>query len=252
MTLRGALAAGLMAAVLGCGGPDFQPVTVRIQAPDVNGKVVPVPGAELTLLPFDIDSLYKSLEEKNQAGPMPQADSVETLFLAYTQADESLPKADSMLSVRQSQLEQIGDRTSEEYREAFAAYQNAQKQRDSLAVARDSLNARYAPAREAYNRARQTWESSAWDGFSNEQEKVYATVEAPHDSAGEETTWKQKTGEDGTFKFWVRPGRWWLVGRVGIPGSVHEVYRWNVPITVRKEPLTVELTGDQAKRLKTY
>jgi hypothetical protein len=252
MTLRGALAAGLMAAVMGCGGPDFQPVTVRVQAPDVTGKVVPIAGAEFTLLPFDIDSLYKALEEKNQAGPMPQTDSLEALFQAFTQADESLPRSDSLLSVKQSALEEIRDRTSDEYRQAFAAYQNAQTERDSLAAARDSLNARYAPAREAYNRARKTWEASAWDGFSKEQEKVYSIAEAPHDSAGEETTWKQKTGEDGTFKFWVKPGRWWLVGRVGVPGSVHEVYRWNVPITVGKEPLTVELTGDQAKRLKTY
>ncbi len=252
MTLRGALAAGLTAAVLGCGGPGFQPVTVRVQAPDMTGKVVPVAGAELTLLPFDIDSLYKSLEGKNQAGPTPQPDSVEALFEAYTQADESLPRADSMLGVRQSALEQIRDRTSDEYREAFAAYQNAQKARDSLAAARDSLNVRYAPAREAYNRARQTWEAAAWDGFAEAQEKLYSTVESPHDSAGEETTWKHKTGEDGTFKFWVAKGQWWLAGRVGVPGSVHEVYRWNVPITVGNEPLTVELTGEQAKRLKTY
>ena len=252
MTLRGALAAGLMAAVLGCGGGDFQPVTVRVQAPDVSGKVVPVVGAEFTLLPFDIDSLYKALEEKNQAGPTPQTDSIEALFQAYTQADEALPRSDSLLSVKQSALEGIRDRTSDAYREAFAAYQNAQKERDSLATERDSLNATYAPALEAYKKARQTWETSAWDGFTAAQEKAYAAVEAPHDSAGEETTWKHKTGEDGTFKFWVKPGRWWLAGRVGVPGSVHEVYRWNVPITVGNEPLTVELAGDQAKRLKTY
>ena len=252
MTLRGALAVGLMAAAMGCGGPDFQPVTVRVQAPDVTGKVVPIPGAEFTLLPFDIDSLYKALEEKNQAGPQPQPDSIEALFQAFTQADEALPHADSLLTEKQSALEAIKDRTSDAYRDAFAGYQAAQKGRDSLSAAAESLNARYAPAQEAYKKARQTWEVSAWDGFSNEQEKMYAAVEAPHDSAGEETTWKQKTGEDGSFKFWIKPGRWWLAGRVGVPGSVHEVYRWNVPITVGKAPLSVELTGDQAKRLKTY
>jgi hypothetical protein len=252
MTLRGAMGVGLLAAAMGCGGPDFQPVTVRVQAPDMSGKVVPIAGAEFTLLPFDIDSLYKALEEKNQAGPQPQPDSIEGLFQAYTQADESLPRADSLLTAKQSALEGIKDRTSDAYREAFTAYQAAQKSRDSLSAARDSLNARYAPAQEAYKKARQTWETSAWDGFSKEQEKMYAAVEAPHDSAGEETTWKQKTGEDGTFKFWVKSGRWWLAGRVGVPGSVHEVYRWSVPITVGKEPLTVEITGDQAKRLKTY
>jgi hypothetical protein len=252
MTLRGALAAGLLGAVLGCGGPGYQPVTVHVEAPDVTGKVVPVAGAELRLLPFDIDSLYRELEAKNQAGPEPQPDSVETLFLAFTQADTSLPKADSVVSARQSAVETIRDRTSDEYRQAFTAYEAAQKTRDSVAASRDSLNARYAPARETYNRARQTWEMGAWDGFTEAQDKLYSRVNAPKDSAGQEATWKQKTGEDGTFKFWVPEGRWWLAGRVAVPGSVHEVYRWNEPFTVGDEPVTVEITGDQAKRLKTY
>ncbi len=252
MILRGAFAAGLLAAVLACGGPGYQPVTLRVQAPNVAGEVVPVHGAEFTLLPFDIDSLYAVLEAKNQAGPEPQPDSLEALFQAFTTADLSLPRADSLLLERQSALEGIKDRTSPEYRAAFEAYQTAQKDREALAAARDSLNARYAPAREAYNRARENWETAAWDGFSDAQEKLYGVVETPRDSAGEETTWKQKTGEDGSFKFWVPKGRWWLVGRVGVPGSVHEVYRWNVPLTVAGEPATLEIGGDQAKRIQTY
>jgi hypothetical protein len=252
MKLRGGLALGLIAAALGCGGPDYQPVTVTVRAPNAKGEVVPMEGAELTLLPFDIDSLYKALESKNQAGPEPKPGGLTDLFVTFSQADTLLPHADSLVLARQDSTEKIKDRTSDAYREAFRAYQEAQKARDSLAGVRDSLEKRLSAAREAYNNARETWESSAWDGFDAAQEKLYANAPVPHDSAGEDATWKQKAGADGTFKLWVAPGKWWWAGRVGVPGSTHEVYRWNVPFIVDGEPVQVQLTGDQAKRMEAF
>jgi hypothetical protein len=252
MRLRGAFAVGLLLTALGCGGAEYEPVTVKVQAPDRTGKVVPIAGAELTLLPFDIDSLYKALEAKNQAGPEPSAEALEALYQAFNSADTALPRADSMIGARQAALEQIKDRASDEYRTAFKEFEQAQKTRDSIAAARDSAEARYSPAREAYNRARLTWETSAWDQFNDVQEKLYKQAKAPHDSAGKEIAWRHKTGEDGTFKIWVGPGRWWIAGRTAVPGSVHDVYRWNEPFTVDGGPVTVELTGDKAKKIKTY
>jgi hypothetical protein len=251
MNLRGGFLAGIAVLTLGC-GEVVAPVTVSVQAPNRQGEVVPIPGAELTLLPFDIDSVYAALEEKNQAGPQPSSDAVESLYQAFYQADTSLISADSLVAERQRGLEGISDRASPEYREAFAAYQRAQDRRDSLATAEDSTEARYVPAREAYNRARGTWEAAAWDGFGPISEQFYSGVAPPRDSVGEELGFKHRTGEDGTFTVNLAEGRWWVAGRVAVPGSPHEVYRWNVPITVEGDPERVELTGDNAKTILTY
>lgn len=251
-SLRGFALAALAAAALGCGGPEVQPVTASVRAPNPAGEVVPIVGLDLTLLPFDIDSLYRTLEEKNQSGPKPSAEPIEVLYQDFFAADTGLLAADSVLVARQAELEPLTDRASQQYRDAFNAYERAQGRRDSVAAARDSAQAVYAPAREDYNRRLQTWEGSAWDGFEDAQENLYAAVEAPRDSAGEEIAFKHRTGEDGTFKISVAPGRWWLAGRIGVPGSVHEVYRWNVPFRVEDQPVTVELTGENAEVLNSY
>ena len=227
-------------------------MTVAVRAPDMAGEVQAIEGAELTLLPFDIDSLYRALEERNQAGPPPPQDTVEAAFQRFYAADTALVTADSALAARQAALEAIEDRASPEYREAFQAYERAQERRDSLATARDSLQAGFAPVRDAYNRARLTWEGSAWDGFDERSEELYAGVPPPTDSLREELPFRQRTGDEGTFTVHLAPRRWWVAGRVAVPGSVHDVYRWNVPFEVGEEPVTVELTGENAEIVYTY
>lgn len=253
MKLRGGLVIGLAAAFLGCGGPDVEKVTVIVQAPDRQGEVVPIEGAQLTILPFDIDSVYAALERKNQPGTAPATESVEKSYQAFYRADSGLVAAESLVVTRQAEVGTITDRTSPEYREAFAAFEEAEDRRDSLAQAKDSAEVRYAPARDGYNRARGTWEAAAWDGFGSIQEQSYGVVDAPRDSAGSELGFQHKTGEDGTFTLYLSPGTWWVAGRVPVPGSPHEVYRWNVPFRVPLEgSARVELTGENAKILYTY
>ncbi|MFN2431713.1 MAG: hypothetical protein ABR599_02635 [Gemmatimonadota bacterium] len=239
------------AAALAC-GPDVQPVTVTVQAPNARGEVVPIEGAELTILPFDIDSLYAALEERNQPGPEPVTDSLEVLYQGFSAADAALIAADSALTQSQMELEALEDRASEEYRAAFRSFEQAQARRESAAVARDSAEAIYAPAREAYNRARGTWESSAWDGFAEENEDLYAAVEAPRDTAGGELPFVQRTGPGGSFKVWLTPGSWWVAGRTAVPGAVRQVYRWNHGFTVGDEPVAVALSGEGAEIIDTY
>ena len=252
MTLvRVGIVVGLAVALAAC-GPGTSRVTVSVQAAGRQGEVAPIPGAELTLLPFDIDSVYTALEEKNAPGPAPTQDTVEARYQEFYRADTALLSADSLVAARQATLEGIQNRASPEYREAFAAYEQALKRRDSISAARDSAEARYAPVRESYNRARATWESSAWDGFAQINEKLYAEVSPPQDSAGAEVPFTQRTGPDGTFTVHLQPGPWWVAGRVAVPGSAHEVYRWNVPFTVGQEPTTVELTGENAEIVSTY
>jgi hypothetical protein len=251
MRVCAALAIGLLAA-LGCGEPERQPVTVSARAPAGDGEVVAIPGAELTLLPFDIDSLYAALEERNQAGPPPAADTIQDYYQAFYQADTALPTADSLLAERVAELDVLTDRTSEAYRKAFAAYERAQTYRDSLSMARDSAEARYAPLRDEYNRARAQWEASAWDGFAEETEELYGGVPPPEDSAGTAVGFQHRTGQDGSFTVHLAPGPWWVAGRVPVPRTVNELYRWNVPFTVGEEPVRVELTGENAETLFTY
>lgn len=251
MMLRGAFLAGAAALALGC-GEGSQPVTVRVQAPSSRGEVRPIEGATLTILPFDIDSLYTALEEKNQPGPRPDSTQLEMLYQEFTGSDSALIAAESTLVSRQRELEGISDRASPAYRQAFEAFQQAERQRTELSAARDSAEVAYSPARDAYQRARGTWESSAWDGFEAIQEQRYAEVEAPTDTAGNEVPFQQRTGPDGTFTVMLEPGRWWVAGRAPVPGSVRTVYRWNEGFTVADEPVTVELTGDDAIVLNTY
>lgn len=251
MKVRGAIAAVVCAAALGC-GEGTTPVTVSVHAPNGSGQTVPIEGADLTLLPFDVDSLYGALQERNEAGPEPSTESLEVLYQTFFAADTALIAADTALVQAQTRLSGIEDRASSEYREAFNGFEAAQSRREAASAARDSAEAAYAPARESYNRARSVWESSAWDGFDAANEELYASVPPPQDSAGEETTFQHRTNAEGTFKVWVKPGRWWAAGRVAVPGSTRQVYRWNVPFTVGKEPVTVELTGENATILNTY
>jgi hypothetical protein len=251
MNLRGAILGSAAALALGCGG-GAQPVTISVQAPSRDGQVQPIEGATITIVPFDIDSVYTALEEKNQPGPRPDSTAVESLYQAFTAADSALIAAESTLVSRQRTLEGISDRASPEYRAAFQAFEQADRQRTELSAARDSAEATYAPAREAYQRARTTWEGSAWDGFTPIQEQLYGQVEAPTDSAGNEIPFQERTRADGTFTVYLQPGRWWAAGRAPVPGSVRTVYRWNEGFTVGDGPVTVELTGDNAIVLNTY
>ncbi|MBA2563965.1 MAG: hypothetical protein H0V09_00905, partial [Gemmatimonadetes bacterium] len=186
------------------------------------------------------------------AGPEPGTDSLEVLYQAFTAGDSALLAADSTLAYRQGALDEITDRASDAYRAAFAAFDSAQQGRERVAAQRDSAEGRYAPAREAYNKARATWENSAWDSFADVQKRLYGEIQAPQDSLGQELGFKHRTRDDGTFKVWLMPGKWWVAGRVAVPGSVHKQYRWNVPFTVADEPVTVELTPENAKVLNTY
>jgi hypothetical protein len=242
----------LALSVLACGGPDVQPVTVRVSAPSVVGEVVPIAGADLTLLPFDIDSVYAELEKKNQAGAQPDTAQVEAAFQAFYGADTALVAADSLMMARQRALEPLTDRTSPQYREAFNAYRRAEQRRDSVSAERDSAEARFGPIREGYNRARATWEASAWDGLDRISERQYELVSAPEDTAGEELPFKHRTKEDGSFTVHLGKGRWWVAGRAAVPGATRQLYRWNQGFTVGEQPVTVELTGENARRLSTY
>lgn len=252
MNVWRALAVSAAAAVLGCGGPEFEPVTVSVRAPDREGEVVPIAAAEFTMLPFDIDSLYRALERKNQAGPPPDSAAVQRLNEEFFRTDSLAISGDSLLAARQSALQTIRDRRSPEYRAAFQAFQSAQARRDSLAAARDSAEARFARARTEYKRARAVWEAAAWDGFPEAQERLYAGVPPPRDSTGAETLFTQRTRNDGTFTVYLAPRTWWVAGRAAVPRAVQKVYRWNESFVVEEEPLTVELTGDEAKVLNTF
>ena len=83
--LRGALAAAI-ALLTGMACSTETELTIRAVGESAEDEPVPLPGVRLDILPYDIDSLYATLEARSSPGPPPSADSIRGLARVYQDA----------------------------------------------------------------------------------------------------------------------------------------------------------------------
>ncbi|MGH7572289.1 MAG: hypothetical protein ACREMK_10640 [Gemmatimonadota bacterium] len=237
--LRAALATVSLVMAVGCSTE----TELAIQAVGQNAEdeTVPLSGIQLDILPYDIDSLYASLETGSDPGEPPSADSIRTLAQSYQDACASYRvTGDSIETVRQ-QATQISNRegqTSDAYRQTFERYQALVGREEQRFDACQSVTDDYTAVRNAYREARGEWEARAWP------EEAFARQESL--MVGEHPLQRVETGPQGTATVTVPNGTWWVLGDAPVPGSISQEYRWNVRIEAGGGELAVELTPENA------
>ncbi len=145
----------VLLALAACGGGARQ-VTVTVELPDLDGTLTPVSGIAVTALPFDRDSLVRTMEAR-AGSSRPGTAVLDSLFaryrepfLEYFRAGRARAAAgDSLAAGTMSKA--AHDQVEQRYQAAREALQRA---RDELDPAIDSLR---AEVRE--------WENSTYRGF---------------------------------------------------------------------------------------
>lgn len=215
-------------------------VAVRVSIPNLEGVETPIPNLVLTFLPYDRDSVIRSLEER---APEPRPNTVEldslfrrfrqpfTAFLALSAADERLRRdRDSLVAAGQSAQEAPpGSR---------------------LAIVNDSLT-RLAPdlarARAALDRARtELW--PAMDSLRGRVRHWESTAYAGYDTLVARLPGRQlanpvadTTDPKGWAEIELPDGAWWVTARSIDPRDPNAEWYWNLRIerdTVYLDPRT--------------
>ena len=237
--LRAALVAVAVVIAVACSTETE--LSIRVVGQNAEEEAVPLSGVQLDILPYDIDSLYSTLEAETKPGEPPSADSIRVLAQQYQDACSSYRvTGDSIETVRQ-QATQIANRegqTSPAYREAFQRYQGLVAREEQRFDACQNVTDDYTAVRNAYREARREWEARAWP------EEAFARQESL--MVGERPIQRVETGPQGAASVTVPNGAWWILGDAPVPGSISQEYRWNVRVDAEGGTMAVELTPETA------
>lgn len=238
--LRGLLAAAI-ALVTGAACSTETELTIRAVGESAEDETVPLSGVHLDILPYDIDSLYATLEAGSRPGPPPSADSIRGLAQVYQGACASYRVTRDSIEAVRRQATEIADRegqTSDAYRSTFDLYQALAAREEERFEACQNVTDDYTSVRNAYREARSEWESRAWP------EEAFVRQESL--LVGERPIQRVETDSQGFAAVTVPNGTWWILGDAPVPNSISQEYRWNERIEAGGGALTVELTPETA------
>jgi hypothetical protein len=219
--------------VVACGRP--RDVAVRVSIPGPDSLETPVTGVGLVALPYDRDSVLKSLERSART-PRPHVATLDSLFREfrgpftdYSAATFRLGKLRDSVAGEKAALDSL-PRNAPDYAVSYARFGRLS---DTLKVAR----ARAENARGALDRAR--------SGFVARSESLRAEVRRwedstyrGYDSIVHNLAMRQNrepvtdtTGSDGWAHLRLQPGRWWIYARSWDATDPNAEWYWNVPVT---------------------
>jgi hypothetical protein len=238
--LRGALAAAI-ALGTGVACNTETELTIRAVGQDAEDGPVPLSGVHLDILPYDIDSLYATLEAGSNPGPPPPEDSIRGLARLYHDACSSYRVTRDSIEVARRAASETADRegqASDAYRSAFERYQALKAREEVRFEACQAVTDDYTTVRSAYREARSEWESRAWpeEAFLHEESLL----------VGEHPIRRVETDTEGVAAVTVPNGTWWILGDAPVPGSISQEYRWNERIEADGGVLAVELSPETA------
>ena len=244
--LRGALAAA-MALLSGMACSTETELTIRAVGRSAEDEPVPLSGVRLDILPYDIDSLYATLEAGSSPGPPPSADSIKGLAQVYQDACASYRVTGDSIEAARREATGIADsegQRSEAYRAAFERYQALTARKDERFLACQAVTDDYTAVRNAYREARSEWESRAWpeEAFEHQESLL----------VGERRIQRVETDPQGVAAVTVPNGTWWVLGDAPVPGSISQEYRWNERIEARGGVLVVELSPETADLVPVF
>lgn len=223
----------LILTLAGCGeGP--RTIAVEVRIPEPNGIDAPVPNLGLVALPYDRDSILRSLEAK--APPRPNTAELDKLFQAFREpftqfsaARYGLTAVQDTLAALKARLDAL-PRTDSSYE---AQYRRFARLNDSASV----LARRVAQLRPALDAARRAfvgpsdslraiiraWEDSTYRGYDTIVSDLARQL-------GREPI-ADTTGADGRARLRLPAGRWWLYARSWDATDPNAEWYWNVPVS---------------------
>jgi hypothetical protein len=226
------LGGGIAALITGCSSP--QHVAVRVSIPGPDAVETPASGVGVVALPYDRDSVLKSLEAR--AGrPRPYTAQMDTLFarfrgpfVAYTTTTYAAGRVMDSLNKLHAQLDSL-DRDAPQYRTLRARFARLS---DSI----KAIDARSKRAQAALSRARseflsrsdslrlaiRQWEDSTYQGWDSIVENLSKRrgVEPVTDT----------TNSTGWAHFSLPPGTWWIYAHAWDTSDPNSQWYWNVPL----------------------
>lgn len=201
------------------------------------------------LLPYDRDMVFDSLEAAHSVPEPAIPDSLLQLQERIAEAQALYQQAEQSWGTLRDSLAGLGERlegmnpSSADYRLMYSDFDalepevNAlEQERDQLFGDFEALQAQLGNQSAELRIAIEEWEN---DAFA----ELDLVIRQKLEETGQEEL-MDVTGPDGSVRFQVPPGEWWVYARHSLP--YRDLY-WNLPITVTSgEPATLELTSNNA------
>ena len=244
-------AALLLAVLAACEKP--HPLAVRVSIPGPDSVETPVTGVGLVALPYDRDSVLRSLE-RGARTPRPSTAAIESLFAAfrgpfaaYSSATIRLGHVRDSLATAKASLDSL-PRDAPAYAQHYAVFgrltdslRAAQARADQARVALDQERRRFSDRGDSLRLRMRQWEDSTYQGYDS-------LVQALARRVGREPV-TDTTGADGWAHLTLRPGRWWIYARSWDATDPNAEWYWNVPAPADDTRL---LSSREARRQPRY
>ena len=226
-------------------------IAVQILVPDLHGGESPLPGALVTVLPYDRDSLLAAMERQAPT-PRPHTEALDSLFhafrapfLAFVRAAWDAQQIRQHRDALTARLDSAGATpgAGELWAQLRAAEDSLRRlepglrrARDGLDTARDTLWPRIERLRSEVKR----WKLTTFSGYDT----TVRGIARDRLRLGLSDT----TGPDGWVRLVLTRGTWWLTARSPDPQDPNAEWYWNVPATGD----TIRLTQSNARHLPRY
>jgi hypothetical protein len=227
-------------------------VAIRVSIPGPDSVETPVTGVGLVALPYDRDSVLKSLEASART-PRPHVAALDSLFrnfrgpfTAYSAATFRLGKLRDSLAEVKAALDSL-PRNAPDYAVSYARFgrlsdtlKAAQTRAESARTALDRARAGFVSRSESLRAEVRRWEDSTYRGYDS---IVHNLATKQHREPVTDTT-----GSDGWAHLRLEPGRWWIYARSWDATDPNGEWYWNVPVTGD----TVLLSSRTGRRQQRY
>ncbi len=228
------LSAAFTAGLTGCDGGRRE-VAVRVSIPDPASTETPAAGVGVVALPYNRDSVLKSLEARAHA-PRPDTAALDSLFArfrgpftAYTAISYAEGALRDSLRLLRGRLDSL-PRQAPEYATLSAGYA---RMSDSLLriegrahrarVALDRARIDFVGRSESLRSAVRHWEDSTYRGYESIVESLAkARRREPVTDTTDATGWAH---------FTLAPGTWWIHARAWDTSDPNSQWYWNIPAT---------------------
>ena len=192
-------------------------------------------GVGLIALPYDRDSVLKSLETSART-PRPHVAALDSLFRgfrgpfnAYSTATFRLGKLRDSVTQVKAALDSLA-RNAPDYAVSYARFgrlsdtlKAAQAEAERVRGALDRARAGFVARSESLRGEVRRWEDSTYRGYDS---IVHNLALRQHREPVTDTT-----GSDGWAHLRLEPGRWWIYARSWDATDPNSEWYWNVPLT---------------------
>ena len=245
------LIAGFAVGVTACDGGRRE-VAVRVSIPDPASTETPAAGVGVVALPYDRDSLLKSLETRARS-PRPGTAALDSLFArfrgpftAYTAISYTEGALRDSVRLLRGRLDSLpggapGYRTLSVHSARMSdSLLRVESRARRARAALDRARADFVSRSESLRTAIRHWEDSTYRGYESIVESLArARRREPVTDTTDATGWAH---------FTLAPGTWWIHARAWDTSDPNSQWYWNIPATAD----TVLLSSRTGRRQPRY